>query len=951
LLLTNYIKGNFFLDKKPLVNTYEYSSKYKFNDNLTTTYSFENLSDGTYVSDDQLSAITILSSTNDDTEAESKHDMFPIDEYTNFDNINNESEFIPHQLFDINNQSINENFKDGFSNNINHEIISNTSLLKEKSFLLNLNNNDYMNSNRDDLLDINIFYNKEKDGDERNSTKSNYGINDDTYINSDNNDNQQSFDDYIDHYYSSMDYDEEHYQNLRDIDSQFGKHLNDDNTILSGLYNSDVSDICSEEGEESDLDIIIDESCHEEEDSDDNVEIIIASELPTPPPSFYKKMAEIRKSKKAMNSENENVINNNGNNSNNSNNNGSSFSSSKRHKKHKYNRNSHSKYNKSSSKSSHCEPSTISIDDYIDHSANAIFSSNNNKKKKNSKHFNKSKNSSSVNNSNSASTGSENKSKSINHVSARDENNELSTSWPSLASLYLSNNTKTNNKKVKETPSNTHIDSSSTNVGDHTITSNKDKIKPSNTNSSYPEKFSYISLLSHIKENPKNSSVQIQKPSENSSSLNLDEEQPCSSYDASNNDTIPLEEEKKYVDYVITSKNTTTCVTSVTPSLFFINCPDSVKDMNSSFKNLNFFAQDSDNEFDSDRNEKLDESDLLTNIRKDDFIISTPKKSNLTEGLSQSTLVATPTKQLSVSSSISCNTLLDETNYSASISSTSTSSIPPLLINSNLSSSATSHNTTSSSLSISNLDHIPYQFSTSPNSQIAISFPSLSSNFTISDSSLIIDINDLELDCPTPLPPSETKLANESTINLSDAFMVSKKSDSSVDNADCLSNHSSDTAEISYSLDSHKITSSLEQIKKTTTAEMCACKCNSKNHFCSFVDRKFKLNREKRRLIKSAINCGFIDIHLKDDPNPCEEEDENNSNCDAQSPSSHSKYKNKEEENENEREDIINTILLSHTDFSTFPSHLKFTVNTHDVWLKWTNLEINKDRFKDGRLL
>ncbi|ORX55903.1 hypothetical protein BCR36DRAFT_409949 [Piromyces finnis] len=977
LLLTSYIKGNIFLNKKPLVNIYECSSKFKINDNQIATYNFENLSDGTYVSDDQLSAITLLSSTNDDTEAESKHDIFPIDEYTttNFDSLNSESEYIPHQLFDINNQNLNDDLKDSLCNNaINHDIVNNSSILNEKSFILNLNKTNCMNYSGDDLLDVNLFYSKEKDSDERNSTKSNYGISDDTYINSDSNENKISSDISQDIYASLMSYDEEHYQNLKEIDSTFGKHIENDNTILSSLYNSDVSDICSEE---SDLDIVIDNSiCEEEEDSEeDDVEIIIAAELPTPPPSFYKKMAEIRKNKKAMSNENENNGNN-CSNYNNSNNNSSTFSSSKRHKKHKYNRNNTSKYNKSSSKSSHCEPSTISIDDYIDHSSNSIFSSSTNKKKKNNKHFNKSKNASSVNNSNSISTGNE-KTKSINHSSSKDENNELSTSWPSLASLYLSNNSKSNiNKKTKETPSpspssssssssssNTHHNlSPTTSTEDNPTSCDKDQPKISNT-STYQEKFSYISLLSHIKENPNktlSSSSSSSSPSPSESSENSSSNADCIINDESSllhedkpnhlGHSVPEKKEKKYVDYVITSKNTTTCITSVTSSLFLINCPESVKDLNSSYKSLNFFVEDSDS--DVNDNEDREEEDVLDSIKKDDVLMASPKKSYLTESLIQSSVTpSTPQQRSPTSTSISGNSSVDDIDYSVSIS---PSNIPSILqMSSSVSSLIHSHKTTTSSISLSNVDNIPYQLSTSPSSQI-IPSSSLSSNFTVSDcddlhthSSLIMDVHGIELDddC-SALPSSEVKVGSESREKTS----VSQKLNSSTSIDTKHSHHSNDIVEISYSLDSGKDSSTLEHNTKTKTnveKEICGCRCNTKNHFCSFVDHQFKLNREKRRLIKSALNCGFTDIHLKEDPNPCEEEDENSS--DTQSHSSNTKYRNRDEESE--KEDVINTILLSHTDFSTFPSHIKFTINSHDVWLKWTNLEINRNRFKNGRLL
>jgi len=79
---------------------------------MITTYSFENLSDKTYVSDDQLSSITFFSTANDEAETESKHDLFLTDEYTNRNNFNDsKTEFIPHQLFDINNHNLNEDCK------------------------------------------------------------------------------------------------------------------------------------------------------------------------------------------------------------------------------------------------------------------------------------------------------------------------------------------------------------------------------------------------------------------------------------------------------------------------------------------------------------------------------------------------------------------------------------------------------------------------------------------------------------------------------------------------------------------------------------------------------------------------------------------------------------------------------------------------------------------------
>ncbi|KAG4082863.1 hypothetical protein H8356DRAFT_1089955, partial [Neocallimastix lanati (nom. inval.)] len=99
-----------------------------------------------------------------------------------------------------------------------------------------------------DLLDVSLYYNKEKDNDEQNSTKSNYGINDDTYVNSDNNENSSSpLDNYLENQLNILGYDEEHYRNLKESDSKFNSFINKENEITSNLYGSDVSDTCNEE--------------------------------------------------------------------------------------------------------------------------------------------------------------------------------------------------------------------------------------------------------------------------------------------------------------------------------------------------------------------------------------------------------------------------------------------------------------------------------------------------------------------------------------------------------------------------------------------------------------------------------------------------------------------------------------------------------------------------------
>jgi len=995
-------------------------------DNIKTTYSFESLSDGTYVSDDQLSAITVISSTNDETEAEGKHEIFHIDEYStsNFDNINTKSEFLSQQLFDINNQNLNESY---------NELINKSSILNDKSFILNLNSNEYLknNSNRDELLDINFLYGC-KDSDENNSTKSNYGISDDTYINSDNFEIATSSDHFLDHRYL-LDFDDEHYRNLKESDTKFCNYLNDDENLFSSLC--DVSDICSEV---SIIDVCDSGSEKFEEDEDDDIEIIIASEQPTPPPLYYKKMAEIRKIKKAMLNENENNnsvnnINNNGGNNNNN------MSSSKRHKKHKFNRSNHSsKYNKGSTKSLlHCEPSVISIDDYIDHSSNSIFYSN--KKKKNSK-YNKSKSSTNVNNSNTSTT--ENKSKTINHTPSRDENNELSSSWPSLASLYLSSNNNNNNnnknnkniinnnnndndnsnnnnndinnntksnKKTRESNTNDITDSSSFLIDNHNIPASKNthifpstfSITEQNKNSTstpkYPERISYLSILSNIKSsslfNSPSISVKVKEDTndaENTENSHSDNDKLSESGGINGNHSLSSDS-KQFVDYIITSKNSTTCVTSVTPSLFLVNCPDSIKDNRSNYKKLSFFSRDSLSESKKEFENKRhcsDNNELLVDIRKDDIIVSKPQQSNLTKSISQSNLIDKSMNSMT-------NSSLDEIEYSTSISSTTLSNIMSPMLDSSLSFSLTSvasSDATTSSLTLSNLNSIPFQLSTITNAHIAIPSPSLSSNFSVTTnedvpkSSLIHDLEDT-LNCPTPLPPpkiktnSYVKNSNSSSRSNSsaDTFIVSRKSDVSLITSNGLSSNlddSCETVEVSYSLDSTK-TSTFSVLdnenenenenkienennnenenenkndnenNKSKDKEVCACRCNTYNHYCSFIDHKFKLIREKRRLIKSAINCGFLNVHLKDEPPVCDDDDENSSNCDS---TIHTRNKNNKEE-ENEREDIMNTILLSHTDFSTFPEHLKFTINTHDIWLKWTNLEINRDRFKDGRLL
>ncbi|ORX76875.1 hypothetical protein BCR32DRAFT_270988 [Anaeromyces robustus] len=1001
-LLTNYIKDNFFLKNKNSF-TYDNTNDYKFN---IPGYSIESLSDGTYVSDDQLSAITIISSTNDDTEAESKHDIFLIDDYSNhsLDNFNHsESEFITHQLFDINNQSLNEDYKerDNISNNINNEIANNSSILKEhsisNSFFLNLNKGDYNQFVKDDFLDIGLICNKEKDNDEQHSIKSNYGISEDTYINSDNSDNSPKRDCYLDNHFSMLDYDEDHYQHLKNEDSKFypcSSDCNNNKYILSNLYNDELNNICSVKNSDIDphhtygeINEIEEGIGEEEEDNDEeeDIEIIIASESPTPPPLFYKKMAEIRKSKKSLiNIENEN-----------SNEKNNAFSSNKRHKKHKYNRNNHSKNNKNSKSSSHCEPSTISIEDYIDHSTNLIFSNNNsnnnNKKKKtNNKHFNlKSKNSSSYisvnnfNNSNSKSNTNSMNSKSINHAPNRDENNELSSSWPSLASLYLSNNNNSNSKvNKKENEVKINVNSSLTSVKDKVLSNNvpstsalQSQDSHSNNNKknssklySLSGKFSYLSLLSNINSSfhmNTNSSTPFVKIKENSSNYNnhynhniFENNDNDENHDTNNNnEEIPLSNEKdKIVDYFFASKKSTTCITSINSSLFLVNCPNSVKNTSSKLKSFNFFAQDDlleDNISEEDHNNNNscnnNNDDFLSDIKKDSIILdSFPKKSNLTHSLSQSNLVYQ--NETNSSNNIS---LIGTSSSPSTLTISSTNSSP--LFDSTLAFSVSSNSSStvnSTSLSIPSLENIPYHYS---ENQIIIPSPSLSnSHIDDIDKSVIFCHNDgsehdmtfykNDLNISSLPVSSSSQKSNIEYVEIHETATIAYEQ---ISNRHSHSDTSVDD-KISYSLESTK-NSILEEKKLNKLKNECNCHCNQHNHYCSFIDHQFRLNREKRRLIKSAINCGFTGVHLKDDLNSCYDDDENISNCDSTSHSIYSRYKNKEEENE--KEDIINTILLSHTEFSTFPIHLKFTINTHDVWVKWTNLEFNKDRFKDGYLL
>ncbi|KAL6621565.1 hypothetical protein U3516DRAFT_895279 [Neocallimastix sp. 'constans'] len=410
--------------------------------------------------------------------------------------------------------------------------------------------------------------------------------------------------------------------------------------------------------------------------------------------------------------------------------------------------------------------------------------------------------------------------------------------------------------------------------------------------------------------------------------------------------------QNKSIDYIVSSKNSTTTITLITPSLFFVNCPSSIKTKLLNLKRINFFAQNNDME----KKQHHENEDTWVNIKKNENNINTSvsiKKSNLTHYISQSNLIKNDnnkdeTKEMS--SSFNDN----GSSYSHSLSSIPNHS--PLLLNSSLSSCTSSNTIYPSSLSLINSDHIPCQRPVTPNLQVVVPSYSLFNNYSLSDcedtrSSCIVDTTTTTSSnfCNQDLDFHKYHNMKYEKV-ISDPNIISKKNNlnlSTSKNSSQMINSTED--EFNYSFDNLKSSpsSSIARTKMMKEEENCVCGCNNRNHYCSYIDHKYKLIREKRRLIKSAIKIGFTDVYLKEDLDNCDD-DEISSNCDFISPFSFSKNKNKEDD---EKEDIINTILLSNTDFSTFPPNLKFTINTHDVWLRWSNLELNKDKFKDGHLL
>ncbi|KAG4082864.1 hypothetical protein H8356DRAFT_1752209 [Neocallimastix lanati (nom. inval.)] len=644
------------------------------------------------------------------------------------------------------------------------------------------------------------------------------------------------------------------------------------------------------------------------------------------------------------------TTNNNNNNNNNNNSNSNSNSNSN---------------NNNSSKSSHCEPSVISIDDYIDHSANSIFSTCN-KKKKNNKYHNKSKNSNFVNNNTiSNQTLNQNTNEKFSYLSllSNIKSSSIFNFYPSFVNVKIQENDINENDSTISTPppttSNNSNNANSTNRSPIYGNKNNDKIDKGDM-------------------------------------VNLNDDKFGQNY--IDNNTIIQNLENKSIDYIISSKNSTTTVTSINPSLFFINCPDSVKTKSSHIKKLNFFAQDDDLK---EKQEQFNES-TLAHIEKSSITPTiVTKKSNLTKYISQSNLIKHDSKRDEVKEEINIslnhdknkikeiNSSLEESGSLTSSSLLSSISYhSSSLLNSSLSYSSSPSTSYSSSLSLSDLKPIPNQLSIASTSQVVVPSPSFStnSNFSLSDykdthSSFNLFNQDLDFHISHPYPDLNLKCekmpeTSESEFKLSDSTSnepfkernldhLSTSSEKIFDQSNQASedkvsysysddddNDNNDKNDLKSSIHSSTIVNTKIKAAKSSKEEICVCGCNTNNHYCSYVDHKYKLIREKRRLIKSAINIGFTDIYLKEDLDHEGEDDENSSNCDSSSsPFSSTHSKNKKGEEENEKEDIINTILLSHTDFSTFPSHLKFTINTHDVWLRWSNLEFNRNKFKDGRLL